>query len=640
MPGLHTVVRRWIRIMQIAAIPADEAQRLAELRSYGVLDTPREQAFDDISELTRAIAGTAVAIVSLVDDSRQWFKSCLGLESEGTPRDVSFCSHTILQRTPLIIPDALEDPRFSDNPLVLGDPHVRFYAGFPLISSNGLGVGSLCAVDFKPHVLNDQQIALLQRLARQVVRQLELTRAIAQAGEGGGLSATAGAEAQEPVDGSRTLNHRFLSREAFVDLVDVMLALPVLPSFSVMNVKLCEFSRIHAALGHETSEGVFQAWAASLDEVLPENASCSRIGASEVLILLPHLKQRETIQEIAERLIRATEGGQRLGDVSYSLPLAIGVATSAGNYQNFAALEADTCIAQQAARRSQRSSVRFIDLVTRLSAMRELSLEADLRRAIPARELQPWPQPIVNLADGRWCGMEMLVRWPQPHGTPIMPSDFLPAAERAGLLAEIDLTMLEQSLELLNREQPWPGEGVLSVNLSAGLLSQGPQRRRWLRTAQQMPLPPGWILQAELIEDALQLDLSDIESFLGSLLEMGVQLAIDDFGTGYSSLSRLHHFPIQAIKVDQGYIARIGGLKDSSDRLLKTIQSIAAMLQVDLTAEGIETQAQADWLLQHGYQKGQGYLFGRPMPWEEFVVQAQAAATASASRASRAPSGV
>ena len=110
MADLHRVEQRQLASvsMQIAAIPSNEEQRLAELRSYGVLDTPREQAFDDISELTRAIAGTAVAIVSLVDENRQWFKSCLGLDAEGTPRDVSFCSHTILQRTPLIIPDALE----------------------------------------------------------------------------------------------------------------------------------------------------------------------------------------------------------------------------------------------------------------------------------------------------------------------------------------------------------------------------------------------------------------------------------------------------------------------------------------------------------------------------------------------------
>jgi len=609
--------------MKIAALPADEPQRLAELRSYGVLDTPREQTFDDISELTRAIAGTPVAIVSLVDENRQWFKSCLGLDAEGTPRDVSFCSHTILQRTPLIISDAMEDPRFADNPLVLGEPHIRFYAGFPLISSAGQSIGSLCAVDFKPHGLDEEQIVLLQRLARQVMRQLELTRAITASGQ------SAVMETRPPAVVPGITNARFLNREAFVDLIDVMLALPATPSFSVMNVKLCELGRIQAALGKDTSEGVFQAWAADLDELLPENASCSRLGLSEVLILLPHLKQRERIQEIAERLIRATEGGQRFGDVSYSLPLAIGVATSVGDYQNFAALEADTRIAQLAARKCQRSAVRFIDLVTRLSALREISLEADLRTAIPARELQPWAQPIVNLADGRWCGMEMLARWPQPHGTPILPSDFLPAAERAGLLAEVDLLVLERSLALLQHPPPWSGEGVVSLNRSAALLSQSLQRRRWLQTVEQMQLPPGWILQAELIEEALQLELSELEPFLGSLIEMGVKLAIDDFGTGYSSLSRLHQFPIQTIKVDQGYVARIGDRNDSSERLLKTIQSIATMLEVDLTAEGIETQAQADWLQQHGYHKGQGYRYGRPMPWEEFVALAQANTTRS-----------
>jgi EAL domain-containing protein (putative c-di-GMP-specific phosphodiesterase class I) len=168
------------------------------------------------------------------------------------------------------------------------------------------------------------------------------------------------------------------------------------------------------------------------------------------------------------------------------------------------------------------------------------------------------------------------------------------------------------------------------VNLSADLLSEGSQRRRWLKTLEQFPPPPGWILQAELVEGALQLDLSEIESFLGSLIEMGVRLAIDDFGTGYSSLSRLHHFPIQTIKVDQGYIRRIGAVKDSSERMLNTIHSIATMLEVDLTAEGIETPAQANWLRNHGFQKGQGYLYGRPMPWDVFLAAAREAAVPGA----------
>ncbi|MFZ9570326.1 MAG: GAF domain-containing protein, partial [Vulcanococcus sp.] len=159
-----------------APIPRNDQDRLQELWSYGILDSPEEQAFDDIGALVRDLAGTAIGIISLVDENRQWFKSCIGLEAKETPRNISFCGHTILQRTPLIIEDALKDERFCDNPLVLEKPNIRFYAGFPLISANGLALGSLCAVDQQPRQLSSQQVEALERLARLVVQQMELKR--------------------------------------------------------------------------------------------------------------------------------------------------------------------------------------------------------------------------------------------------------------------------------------------------------------------------------------------------------------------------------------------------------------------------------------------------------------------------------
>ncbi|MFN9917390.1 MAG: GAF domain-containing protein, partial [Pirellulaceae bacterium] len=134
--------------------------------------------FDDISELARRIAGTEIGIVSLVDENRQWFKSCVGapLGQQETPRQVSFCGHTILQRDPLVINDALQDSRFADNPLVTGEPGIRFYAGFPLITSNGFVLGSLCAISLRPHQLSPEQIDSLRRLSSLTVQQLQVLR--------------------------------------------------------------------------------------------------------------------------------------------------------------------------------------------------------------------------------------------------------------------------------------------------------------------------------------------------------------------------------------------------------------------------------------------------------------------------------
>ena len=119
------------------AMPDDEAARLAELRSFGILDTHPDPSFDDISELARRVAGSDIGIISLVDEERQWFKSCVGafLGQQQTPRSISFCGHTILQQTPPIIEAARTDPRFAANPMALGEPRIPFYAGFPVIWS-------------------------------------------------------------------------------------------------------------------------------------------------------------------------------------------------------------------------------------------------------------------------------------------------------------------------------------------------------------------------------------------------------------------------------------------------------------------------------------------------------------------------
>ena len=162
--------------MQIAPLPENEADRLAALHRYAILDTASEAAFDDLTRLAAYVCGTPIAIISLVDCDRQWFKSKVGLQICQTPRDIAFCAHAILQRDILIVPDALLDQRFVDNPLVTGAPPVRFYAGAPLITDEGYALGTLSAIDHQPRQLNSEQIEALQTLSRQVLMQLELRR--------------------------------------------------------------------------------------------------------------------------------------------------------------------------------------------------------------------------------------------------------------------------------------------------------------------------------------------------------------------------------------------------------------------------------------------------------------------------------
>jgi len=161
-----------------APIPPNEQTRLEALRSYGILDTDPEEEFDALTRLAAYLCGTPIALISLVDATRQWFKSKVGLELAETPRDVSFCAHTILQSEPLVVPDAQKDPRFSQNPLVTSNPNIRFYAGMPLQSEKGLGLGSLCVIDKTPRQLAPEQIQGLEVLGRAVVTHLQLRRTL------------------------------------------------------------------------------------------------------------------------------------------------------------------------------------------------------------------------------------------------------------------------------------------------------------------------------------------------------------------------------------------------------------------------------------------------------------------------------
>jgi PAS domain S-box-containing protein/tape measure domain-containing protein len=167
--------------MQIAPLPADEASRLRALSQYQILDTEPEDAFDDLVALATTLCETPIALVTLIDDRRQWFKSKVGTAVAETPRDIAFCSHTILQPDILIVPDALADERFAANPLVIGEPHIRFYAGVPLILPSGHVLGTLCVIDVTARELSVKQIESLQALGRQAVAQLELRQKLLQA---------------------------------------------------------------------------------------------------------------------------------------------------------------------------------------------------------------------------------------------------------------------------------------------------------------------------------------------------------------------------------------------------------------------------------------------------------------------------
>jgi GAF domain-containing protein len=157
-----------------ATAPSQESARVAALDRYAILDTEPEQTFDDLVILAAYICKTPIAMLSLVDEHRQWFKSRVGVQIRETPKETSFCAHAIQQEDLFIVPDTLKDPRFKDNPMVLGEPHIRFYTGAPIVNEDGFALGTLCVIDRQPRELDSEQKEALWALSRLALGQMEL----------------------------------------------------------------------------------------------------------------------------------------------------------------------------------------------------------------------------------------------------------------------------------------------------------------------------------------------------------------------------------------------------------------------------------------------------------------------------------
>jgi two-component sensor histidine kinase len=262
----------------------NEADRLSALKRYGVLDTPREPEFDDIVRLIAQICRAPIALITLIDDRRQWFKAKVGLGVRETPLELSFCARAILKKGPFVVRDTTLDERFAWNPLVTGEPHVRFYAGELLETPEGLPLGTLCVLDHVPRDLDDDQLLSLRTMARQVMSQLDLRRAIAERDEA--LAASRDAQARQSLL-VRELHHRVRNTLAMVQA----LVRATGRSASDMDEFYDGFSARMASLAHTQSLLTEDYWqTARLRDILTKEFEPFRNGEDQIILEGPPLE--------------------------------------------------------------------------------------------------------------------------------------------------------------------------------------------------------------------------------------------------------------------------------------------------------------------------------------------------------------
>jgi len=266
--------------MDNALLLDDDDGRVAALRRLDVLDTAVEEPFEKIVTLVRTVLAVPVATVTLVDRDRQWFKARRGMEQSETPRAVSFCTHTIQQRDPLIIENALADPRFADSPLVVGPPYVRSYAGIPLRTPEGYNVGALCAMDTRPRRFSPADIAILSNFANIVCDELEL-RLIAQVDHLTGALTRRGFVDQAQREMERTLRYGRAS--------------------SLIMIDVDHFKRVNDTYGHSIGDQVLKQIASLAETTLRPCDLFGRLGGEEFALLMPETSGAAALV-VAERL--------------------------------------------------------------------------------------------------------------------------------------------------------------------------------------------------------------------------------------------------------------------------------------------------------------------------------------------------
>ncbi|TQF80839.1 GGDEF domain-containing protein [Elioraea sp. Yellowstone] len=577
--------------MPPAPIPADEAERIAELRALQILDTPAEERFDVFTRLAARVAAAPIAALSLLDTGRQWLKSRIGIPAAEMPRAVSFCAHAILTPDrPLVVEDATRDPRFADNPLVTGPPGIRFYAGVPVKGPGGHAIGGLCVADTVPRRASPLLVETLADLARGVTDALRLhdtVRRLARLAETDALTGLANAAAFE------RHQHRLAEDGT---------------AHAVLLLDLDRFAQINDLFGHDGGDAALAEAASRLRAEAGTETMVARLDGNCFGLISP---APDEAARLAQRLHRVFVRPFAIAGQLVRLSVSIGLVRWPADLA-----EADRVLerADRALARAKRSGRnRTCDAAAEgehESGAGRHGLARALREALipPGREpfRLAW-QRIVAAETGALAALETLIRWPRPGRGSVAPAEFIPIAEERGLIAHLDRWVLRTAVR---QAAGWTAPVRIHVNISPPNLFLADGVGFIESILRESGLAPGRLV-IEVTEGVLMRDTRAALHTIATLRALGVGLALDDFGSGHASLGYLRDFPFDIIKLDRGLVARAPACRRSL-ALLRAVLRLAGELGATTVAEGVETEAQARFMREEGADMLQGFLFGVP----------------------------
>ncbi|SEM93326.1 PAS domain S-box-containing protein/diguanylate cyclase (GGDEF) domain-containing protein [Pseudomonas sp. ok272] len=392
----------------------------------------------------------------------------------------------------------------------------------------------------------------------------------------------------------------------------------------LMFLDLDRFKPINDSLGHAAGDRMLKEMATRLLACVDEDDTVARMGGDEFTLLLQLRTTREVALNraihVAEQILASLVKPFVLEGREFFVTASIGIALSPQDGDELSQLMKNADTAMYHAKERGKNNFQFYQADMNASALERLELESDLRHALEQNEFVLYYQPQFSGDGKRLTGAEALLRWRHPRRGLVPPGDFIPVLEELGLVVEAGDWVIREACHQL---KAWHQANVhvpkVSVNISARQFSDGQLGTRIATILKEVDLPPA-CLELELTESILMREVSEAMQILAGLKQLGLSIAVDDFGTGYSSLNYLKQFPIDVLKIDQTFVDGLpSGEQDA--QIARAIIAMAHSLNLAVIAEGVETQEQLDFLREHGCDEVQGYLFGRPMPAEQFEIQ-------------------
>lgn len=715
--------------MKCPAIFSNESERLGALSDYGLDDEQMIQSLQPVVQIASRMFDMPVSAVNMIGSDHVFFAASVGVDDGvDMSRDVSFCAHAINQHDVMVVPDATQDERFHDNPLVTGKTNVRFYAGVPLRSPDGLALGALCILDDKPHPeFSSEDGKRLQELAKMAADRLELRRIeistdrtrpsfekyadksstpILWFDETGKIlewnevaRALFGYEESDKTWVQFDMLLRVTDRAAFIhrikqavkdgsldhieipteinglrkdgtqckfgfalfgwkdaghmkfevvlkDLtsqqheeeelrhqanIDALTGLANRGKFyrsveeavfnslpnAVLMIDLDGFKDVNDTLGHIAGDAILREVAKRLESLAEENDVVARIGGDEFAVMLADINDTQAALQLADCMITNIAKPINVDGQIVRVAASCGVALAPTQAQEALELVSDADLALFKAKSLGRGRLFLFEQSLRKDAIARRLYGLELHRAVDESEFLLFYQPQIRLSDNTIVGAEALIRWRHPERGILTPAAFLPALEGGTLAATVGSWVLNEACA---QAAYWRRNGAtdfrIGVNLCSAQFRVGDLVTEVFDTLKRHGLPPE-ALELEVTENIV-LDSDDIVlEILQRLHDKGVGIAFDDFGTGYASLSLLKTYPLTRIKIDQTFVRGIVKSKRDAS-VVRAIIDMARSFDLETIAEGIETDAERNYLKLELCDEGQGYLFGKPMPAQQF----------------------